>query len=278
MSETLRGTVERVTFFNPDNGFAVLKVHPDERRDLVAVVGNISMITAGEYIEATGSWVVDREHGPQFKAVELKATHPSSAAGIQRYLGSGAIRSIGPQLAARIVAIYKERSLDIIDRCPDMLLHIRGIGPHRLERIRGSWQQQKEVRQIMLFLHELGLGSGNRAIRIYKTYGHDAIATIRANPYQLADDVRGIGFKTADQIAAQLGIDRQSPLRARAAVRYALQHLSQEGHCGYAEQGVVETTQELVGVHSSLISSAIESSWPKGIWSGNPLDCSSGCS
>ncbi len=258
MSETLRGTVERVTFFNPDNGFAVLKVSVEGRRDLTAVVGNISMVTAGEYIEAAGSWVIDSEHGPQFKAVDLKATHPTSAAGIERYLGSGAIRSIGPRLAERIVAIYKEKSLDIIDQSADMLLHIRGIGPQRLERIAGSWRQQKEVRQIMLFLHELGLGSGHRAVRIFKTYGQDAISTIRANPYQLADDVRGIGFRTADQIASQLGVDRQSPDRARAAVRYALQQLSQEGHCGYEEKAVIETTQELVGVHSSILEEAVE--------------------
>ncbi len=258
MAETLRGTVERVTFFNPDNGFAVLKVNVDGRRDVAAVIGNISMVTAGEYIEATGSWVIDTQHGPQFKAVELQATHPTSAEGIERYLASGAIRSVGPHLAAKIVAIYKERSLDIIDRSSDMLLHIHGIGPQRLEKISASWRQQKEVRQIMLFLHELGLGSGYRAIRIYKTYGQDAIATIRANPYQLADDVRGIGFKTADEIAAKLGIDRQSPERARAAVRYALQQLSQEGHCGYNEPGVIELTRELVGVEESILKAAVD--------------------
>ncbi len=258
MPESLRGSVERITFFNPDNGFAVLKVSAEGRRDVVTVIGTINMITAGEYIEATGQWIVDPQHGPQFKATELTATHPSSVEGIQRYLGSGAIRSIGPQLAARIVAIYKERSLETIDRYSDMLLHIRGIGPQRLERIRASWQQQKEVRQIMLFLHELGLGSGSRAIRIYKVYGQGAIAAIRANPYQLADDVRGIGFKTADQIAAQLGIDPQSPARARAAVRYALQQLSQEGHCGYPESSVIETTQQLVGVDASRLQEAVE--------------------
>ncbi len=163
MPETLRGTVERVTFFNPENGFAVLKVSVAGRRDLAAVVGTISLVTVGEFVEATGAWVIDAQHGPQFKADELRATHPTSAAGIERYLGSGAIRSVGPQLAARIVAIYKERSLEIIDQCPDMLLHIRGIGRQRLEKITSSWRQQKEVRQIMLFLHELGIGAGYRA-------------------------------------------------------------------------------------------------------------------
>jgi exodeoxyribonuclease V alpha subunit len=259
MPETLRGTVERVTFFNPDNGFAVLKVNVAGRRELVTVVGTISLVTAGEYVEASGQWVVDREHGPQFKASELQASHPSSAEGIERYLGSGAVRGIGPHLAAKIVGIYKDRALEIIDRSSDMLLHIRGIGQHRLARIRDSWRQQKEIRRIMLFLHELGIGSGSRAVRIYKTYGQDAIAKIRANPYQLADDVRGIGFKTADQLAGRLGIDPQSPARARAAVRYALQQLSQEGHCGFPEQGVLDKTQQLVGIDSALLQDAVES-------------------
>ncbi len=257
MPETLRGSVERITFFNPDNGFAVLKVNAEGRRELVTVVGAISLVTAGEYIEASGRWVVDPQHGPQFKATQLTATHPSSVEGIRRYLGSGAIRSIGPHLAERIVNIYKERSLEIIDRSSDMLLHIRGIGPQRLERIRTSWRQQKEVRRIMLFLHELGIGSGSRAVRIYKTYGEDAIAVIRANPYRLADDVRGIGFKTADQIAAQLGIDPQSPVRARAAIRYALGQLSQDGHCGFPELKVIETTQQLVGVQAPVLEDAV---------------------
>lgn len=258
MSETLRGTVERVTFFNEDNGFAVLKVNVEGRRDVVTVVGTIGMVTAGEYIEARGSWVVDAEHGPQFKAVELQATHPTSAKGIERYLGSGAVRNIGPQLAARITAIYKERSLKILDEAPDLLLHIRGIGRQRLDGIIRSWRRQKDVRRIMLFLHELGIGSGYRAVRIHKIYGEDAISIIRANPYRLADDVRGIGFQTADQIAARLGIDSQSPHRARAALRYALQQLAQEGHCGYDEEEVIDKTQELVGVHSSILRAAVE--------------------
>ena len=258
MSETIRGTVERVTYFNPENGFAVLKVAVPNHRDLVTVLGNMSLVTAGEFIDAVGSWIVDREHGRQFKATEIQASHPSSSEGIERYLGSGAIRGIGPHLAAKIVGIYKERSLEIIDQYPDMLLHIRGIGGHRLERVRTSWQEQKEIRRIMLFLHELGIGSGSRAVRIYKTYGKDAVAKIRANPYQLADDVRGIGFKTADQLAARLGLDPHSIERARAAIRYALQHLSQEGHCGYSEQGVLEKTEQLVGLDATLLSAAVE--------------------
>jgi len=224
MPETLNGLIERVTYHNPENGFAVLKVKVKGREDLVTVVGNTTSVSAGEHLEATGRWVVDREHGQQFKADELKTTHPASAEGIERYLASGAIRSIGPKLATKIVGIYKERTLEIFDQYPTMLTHIKGIGPERLKKIRQSWQEQKEVRKIMLFLTEHGIGSG-RAVRIYRTYGQESIAKIKENPYRLADDIRGIGFKTADELAAKMGIDRNSPFRARAAVQYTLQEL-----------------------------------------------------
>ena len=230
MPETLTGLIERVTYHNPENGFAVLKVQVKGRQDLVTVVGNTTSVSAGEHLEATGKWVVDREHGQQFKADELKTTHPASAEGIEKYLASGAIRSIGPKLAAKIVGIYKERTLEIFETAPDFLLHIKGIGQERVKRIRQSWQEQKEVRKIMLFLAEHGISSG-RAVRIYRTYGQESIAKIKENPYQLADDIRGIGFKTADELAAKLGIDRNSPYRARAAVQYTLQELASQGHC-----------------------------------------------
>ncbi len=257
MSETLTGQIERVTFHNPENGFAVLKVKVKGRRDLATVVGNVTSVTAGEHLEATGQWRVDRERGPQFQARDLKTSHPNSAEGIERYLASGAIRSVGPQLAAKIVGIHKERTLEILDKYSDMLLHIRGIGQTRLKRIRASWQEQEGVREIMLFFHEYGIGSG-RAVRIYRTYGQDAIEKIKANPYQLADDIRGIGFKTADELAAKLGIDRNSPHRARAAVRYTLGELAQEGHCGYQEPDVIKRTTELVTIDEQVVKTAVE--------------------
>jgi len=257
MSETLTGQIERVTFHNPENGFAVLKVKVKGRRDLATVVGNLTSVTAGELLEAVGEWRIDREHGAQFQARELKTSHPASVEGIERYLASGAIRSVGPQLAAKIVGIYKERTLEILDKYSDMLLHIRGIGRTRLKRIRESWQEQEGVRKIMLFFHEYGIGSG-RAVRIYRTYGQDAIDTIKANPYQLADDIRGIGFKTADELAAKLGIDKNSPHRARAAVRYTLGELALEGHCGFPEPGVVTRTTELVTIDEQVVVTAVE--------------------
>lgn len=257
MPESIKGLIERVTYHNPDNGFAVLKVVVKGRQNLVTVVGSTTSVTAGEHVEATGKWVVDREHGQQFKADELKTTHPASAEGIEKYLASGAIRSVGPKLAAKIVGLYKERTLEIIETAPDFLLHIKGIGQERVKRIRQSWQEQKEVRKIMLFLTEHGITSG-RAVRIYRTYGHEAIAEIKENPYQLADDIRGIGFKTADELAAKLGIDRNSPFRARAAVRYTLQELSGQGHVAYPEVAAVEHTTKLVEIDELIVRDAVE--------------------
>jgi exodeoxyribonuclease V alpha subunit len=257
MPETLTGLIERVTYHNPENGFAVLKVMVKGRQELVTVVGSTTSVSAGEHLEATGKWVVDREHGQQFKADELKTTHPASAEGIEKYLASGAIRSIGPKIAAKIVAIYKERTLEIFETAPDFLLHIKGIGKERVKRIRQSWQEQKEVRKIMLFLAEHGISSG-RAVRIYRTYGQESIAKIKENPYQLADDIRGIGFKTADELAAKLGIDRNSPYRARAAVRYTLQELASQGHVGFPEPGVVEHTTKLVEIDQLIVEEAVK--------------------
>ncbi len=256
MSETLNGFIERVTYHNPENGFAVLQVKVKERDDLVSVVGSTTSVTAGEHVEASGRWVIDRQHGQQFKADELKTTHPASAAGIEKYLASGAVRSIGPKIAAKIVSVYKERTLDIFENATGMLLHVKGIGAERLKRIRQSWQEQKEVRKIMLFLTEHGITSG-RAVRIYRTYGHEAIAKIKENPYQLADDIRGIGFKTADELAAKLGIDRNSPYRARAAVQYTLQELASKGHCGYPDTGVIEHAIKLVEIEQKIIDDAV---------------------
>jgi exodeoxyribonuclease V alpha subunit len=257
MPETLTGLIERVTYHNPENGFAVLKVQVKGRADLVTVVGSTTSVSAGEHLEATGRWIVDREHGQQFKADALKTAHPASAEGIEKYLASGAIRSIGPKLSAKIVGIYQQRTLEILDTAPDFLLHIKGIGPERLKRIRASWQEQKEVRKIMLFMAEHGITSG-RAVRIHRTYGQEAIAKIKENPYRLADDIRGIGFKTADELAAKLGIDRNSPYRAQAAVQYTLQDLAGQGHVGYAEPGVIEHTTKLLEIDQKIVEAAVE--------------------
>jgi exodeoxyribonuclease V alpha subunit len=241
MAETLSGTIERITFQNPETGFAVLRVQAGGRRGLVTVVGTLASPEVGEYVEAAGAWVQDREHGLQFKADELRTTPPQTAAGIEKYLGSGLVKGIGPHFARKIVEVFGDRALAVIDESPSFLKEIKGIGPRRLQRIRDSWEEQKAVRNIMVFLQSHGVGTA-RAVRIYKTYGDQAVDLVRANPYRLATDIWGIGFKTADDLAARLGVDRASPLRARAALRYVLQELSGDGHVGFPEEGLVEGT------------------------------------
>ncbi len=257
MAETLKGFIERVTFHNPENGFAVLRVQASGRRDLVTVVGHLPSVVAGEYLEADGAWAQDRDHGLQFKADSLRTTPPHTVQGIEKYLASGLVKGIGPHYARKIVEVFGERTLAVIDESPTFLQEIKGIGPRRLQRIRESWREQKTVRAIMIFLQSHGVGTA-RAVRIYKKYGDQAIDLVRANPYRLATDIWGIGFQSADQLAERLGIDRASPLRARAAVRYVLQELSGNGHCGYPEAGVIDETARLTAINPEVIAAAVE--------------------
>lgn len=215
--ETLAGTVERVTFHNADTGFCVLKVHARGKRDLVPVIGHAPVIGAGEWITATGIWNTDRQHGLQFKADTLKVTPPTGIEGIEKYLASGYMRGIGPAMAKRIVAAFGGETFEVIEAEPDRLKEVEGIGPKRAERIVAGWAEQKAVREIMLFLHAHGVGTA-RAVRIFKTYGHDAIRVVAEDPYRLARDIRGISFRTADAIAMKLGLTKEAPQRLRAGV------------------------------------------------------------
>ena len=257
MAETLRGTIDSVIFHNPENGFSVLRVRAEGRREDAVVVGNLAGAAAGEFFAATGAWVYDRDRGLQFKADSLATTPPDTAAGIERFLASGLIKGIGPHYAARIVATFGERTLQIIDESPAFLQEVKGIGARRLERIRDSWQQQKGVRAIVMFLQQYGIGTA-RAVRIYKTYGSDAVGLIQQNPYRLATDIWGIGFQTADQLACRLGLDPNSPHRALAALRYVLKDLSGDGHVGFPEAGVIEETNKLTGIDPAVIREVIE--------------------
>jgi exodeoxyribonuclease V alpha subunit len=257
MSETLSGLIERVTFHNADTGFVVLRVQPDRRPTLLTVVGHLPSAAPGEFVEATGTWVQDRDHGLQFKAEQMRTTPPHTAEGIEKYLASGLIKGIGKHYARKIVAAFGERALAVIDESPSFLREIKGIGPQRLQRIRASWQEQKAVRGIMVFLQSHGIGTA-RAVRIYKTYGDSAVQMVRENPYRLATDIWGVGFQSADQLAGRLGIDRASPLRARAALRYVLQTLSNEGHVGFAEDEVLDRTLTLTGIDRKILEDAVE--------------------
>jgi len=257
MAENLTGIIERVTFHNPDTGFAVLRVQARGRRGLTTVVGQMPSAVVGEYIQASGEWIQDRTHGEQFKAAELRCMTPNRVEGIEKYLGSGLVKGIGPHFAKKIVAVFGERTLQVIDESASFLKEVKGIGPRRIQRIRESWQEQKAVRDIMVFLQSNGIGTG-RAVRIYKTYGDQAVELVRGNPYRLATDVWGFGFKTADELAGRLGIDRASPLRTRAAVRYVLQEASQEGHVGAPEEAIVRQTAEMTGIPEEIVRAAVE--------------------
>src|SRR5215218_3465519 len=216
--EALAGTVERVTFHNAESGFAVLKVQARGKRDLVTVVGHAPVIGAGEWVTASGAWVSDRTHGLQFKADVLKTTPPTGAEGIEKYLASGQMRGIGPAMAKRIVAAFGEATFEIIEATPERLTEVSGIGPWRASKIVAGWAEQKAVREIMIFLHAHGVGTA-RAVRIFKTYGHEAIKVMTEDPYRLARDVRGIGFRPADAIAAKLGMEKTAPQRRRRVSR-----------------------------------------------------------
>src|SRR5215213_594878 len=255
--EALAGTVERVTYHNAENGFAVLKVQARGKRDLVTVVGHAASVMEGEWVTASGSWVSDRTHGVQFKAQTLSATPPTGAQGIEKYLASGQMRGIGPAMAKRIVAAFGEATFDIIEATPERLTEVSGIGPWRASKIVAGWAEQKAVREIMIFLHAHGVGTA-RAVRIFKTYGHEAIKVMTEDPYRLARDVRGIGFRTADAIAAKLGMEKTAPQRLRAGVSFALQTATDEGHCALPVTMLATLAQRLLEVEAPLIRVALK--------------------
>jgi exodeoxyribonuclease V alpha subunit len=255
--EVLAGLVERVTFHNEENGFCVLRVKARGHRDLVTLVGHAATIAAGEGITASGLWVNDRTHGLQFKAHFLKASAPSTAEGIRRYLASGMIRGIGPVYAKKLVRGFGEAVFEVIENAPGRLREVKGIGAVRAQRIVAAWAEQKMVREIMVFLHSHGVGTA-RAVRIFKTYGADAIQVMSENPYRLARDIRGIGFKTADAIADRLGIEKTAMIRVRAGIGYALSEAMQEGHCGLPVAELLPLAGRLLEVPEELTRAALD--------------------
>ena len=255
-TEVLAGLVDRVTFHNSENGFCVLRVKARGQRDLITLVGHAAMISAGEFVQASGSWTNDRTHGVQFKASFLKSTAPTTVEGIEKYLGSGMIRGIGPVYAKKLVRAFGEAVFDVIQQEPSRLREVTGIGPKRAEQIIAGWAEQKVIREIMLFLHSNGVGT-SRAVRIYKTYGADAVRLVSENPYRLARDIRGIGFRTADQIAAKLGIEKTALIRVRAGISYALAEAMDDGHCGLPFEELVPLTEKLLEVPAELVETAL---------------------
>ncbi|MFU8797895.1 MAG: AAA family ATPase, partial [Gammaproteobacteria bacterium] len=254
--ERLGGAIERVTFHNPDNGFCVLRVKVRGQRDFVTVLGSAPSVSPGEHIECTGNWINDRTHGLQFKTDLLKVIPPSTLEGIEKYLGSGMVKGIGPHFAKKLIKAFGETVFDIIEKQPQKLMKVEGIGKKRQEVIITAWAEQKIVREIMVFLQSHGIGTA-RAVRIYKTYGDAAIIKVSENPYRLALDIHGIGFKTADQLAQKLGIAPDSMIRAQAGVRHVLQELSGKGHCAAKREELIEVASKLLEISPDIIIPAI---------------------
>jgi exodeoxyribonuclease V alpha subunit len=254
--ESLAGAVERVTFHSEETGFCVLRVKARGHRDLVTVVGTAAVITPGEFVSCEGWWVTDRTYGLQFKTAHLQVVPPTSLEGIEKYLGSGMVKGIGPHFAKKLVGAFGEDVFDVIETAPDRLTDLEGIGPVRKQRVVEAWAEQKAIRNIMVFLHANGVGTA-RAVRIYKTYGDGAIDRVRENPYRLALDIHGIGFKTADALAQRLGIPRDAIIRAQAGVRHVLQEFASDGHCGANQADLIETAAAMLEMDSATIEQAI---------------------
>lgn len=248
MKEHLRCVVERITYQNPLNGYAVLRTAVKRYSDLVTVVGTMPEPHVGSVLSLEGYWKVDSKYGRQFCAEKFEEVLPSTVYGIEKYLGSGLVKGIGPKFAKRIVQKFGKETLEVLDENPDALLEVEGIGKIRADRIKTSWEEQKEVKNIMLFLQSHDV-STSHATKIYKTYGNASIDIVKENPYRLADDIWGIGFKTADQIAERLGIGKEKFVRLRSGILYTLNKLSEEGHCFALREQLINKAAELLDVN-----------------------------
>ncbi|MDF2593723.1 MAG: helicase, RecD/TraA family [Clostridia bacterium] len=250
--ETLRGVVERITYANEETGYSVIKIKCKGYIDLVTVVGSMATVNVGSIITLRGFWASNPKYGRQFDAKEWEESLPASIYGIEKYLGSGLIKGIGPVYAKKIVSLFKEHTLDIIEEEPDRIIEVPGIGKKRVEKIKKAWQDQKEIKNIMIFLQSYGISTAFGS-RIYKVYGNNSIEVVKENPYKLADDVYGIGFKTADMLASKLGIDKDSFKRCRAGLFYTLSQLSEEGHCYATSEQLAAKCVEILEIEEAKI-------------------------
>ena len=253
----IRCVVERITYQNPDNGFSILKVRVKGYDDLVPLVGNLLDATVGSVLLVEGNWKVDVKYGRQFMAEKWEETMPTTLYGIEKYLGSGLIKGIGPKCAKQIVSIFGLDTIAVIEDSPDRLLTVPGIGKKRVGMIRESWERQKEVKNIMLFLQGYGVSTGFAA-KIYKAYGNESIGKVKDNPFCLADDIWGIGFKTADAIAEKMGFGKESIIRCRSGLMYTLNELADEGHTFAVREQLIQKGVALLDAPENAITAALE--------------------
>ena len=262
--ETLSGSIERVTFYNPENGYSVVRLRPDRGRipnlsrdGLATATGNLPELSEGEHVQLSGTWINHPRHGMQFQIEVCEQTLPATTTGIRRYLGSGLVRGIGPRLAERIVAHFGLETLEIIENQPERLTEVEDIGPKRSGLIALAWEEQRQVKEIMLFLHGHGI-STNLAVKIYKQYGKEALQVVKTDPYRLARDLYGVGFKTADRIAQALGLPEDHPSRIEAGIVYGLNQAADEGNVFFPRDSLILRSADLLGVSSDLLPPALD--------------------
>ena len=253
----IRGVVERITYKGAENGYSVLRVAVKDYNELVTVVGNLIDVNVGSVLLIEGEWTVNKKYGTQFSAYKWEETVPATAFGIEKYLGSGLIKGVGPKFAKRIVDMFGTDTISVIEDNPEHLNEVEGIGEKRIEMIVKSWEQQKEIKNIMLFLQSHDV-STTFATKIYKKYGNKSIEIVKANPYKLADDIWGIGFKTADNIASKLNFDKNCFIRCRSGILYTLNQLADDGHVYAEKEQLIKKSSELLDIEQNFIVEALE--------------------
>lgn len=256
MLEKLQGTIERITFYSEEDGYTVARFQPEGRSDLVTVVGNLMSVNVGESLRLEGFWTTHPKHGRQFKVVNYQTILPATVEGIRKYLGSGLIKGIGPVTAKRIVKHFGLDTLEIIEHHPHRLREVLGVGKKRVEMITRAWEEQKHIKEVMLFLQSHDV-STSLAVKIYRQYGDVALDVVREDPYRLARDIYGIGFLTADKIARKLGLPADSPQRVAAGIAYVLSQLADEGHVYAPQKKLVREATELLNVPSDLVEEGV---------------------
>ncbi len=256
MTEQLEGAVERITYYNEENGYSVVRLSVNTRSDLVTVVGNLPEVQPGESLQLEGRWTTHPQYGLQFQAEWCKQVLPATVEGIKAYLGSGMIKGVGPVTAKRIVQRFGVDTLRVLDVEPARLREALGVGPKRAASVAAAWEEQRHIREVMMFLQTHGV-STNLAVKIYKTYGDDALEVVQEDPYRLARDIWGVGFKTADKVARDLGLPHDAPSRVEAGVAYALSQLADQGHVYVPEDELIEEAVPLLEVEPELIREAL---------------------
>src|SRR4029453_770568 len=254
---TLEAVLERITYANEQTGYTVARVATNRSSDLLTVVGPLLGAQPGESLRLQGRWASHPQYGRQFQVEAYTTVLPATIQGIRRYLGSGLIKGIGPKMAERIVDHFGQATLEVIEQAPSRLVEGPGLGPQRTAMITAAWAEQRAIKEVMVFLQGMGV-STSLGVRIYKTYRDEAIQGVRREPYRLADDVWGIGFKTADQIAQRLGIPHDSPQRVKAGLQFALSQATEDGHCYLPDGELVEQATGLLGVDAGLARQCLE--------------------